>query len=86
MRMREGGYKKYPIGPYREKPEMRNCLDCMNCKLFEKSTILRCIKGFWRYYNEEAEKFIVLDINETAYLRFKNRKIFRKAEECPGWE
>ena len=47
---------------------------------------MRCVRGFWRYYNEEKEKKVVLDVNEITYWRFKSRKVFRKAEYCPGRE
>jgi hypothetical protein len=62
---------------------MLSCLDCINCKIDLKHTVLRCSKYRWLDGNGKV-KYVSLSKTDisSAGLHIKHRVIFETAEMC----
>lgn len=70
-----------------DQPKPQTCLDCLHCKMVEKSTKLRCSLNLWSKpgFNCKNGEVKLLP-QEKKTFKFKTRNIFRKAKKCNYFE
>ncbi len=62
-----------------------NCANCMNCKVFNKWTKLKCSRNLWAH-NKKKDKFVRLTEHEIRVLQITPRNLLREAERCPEFD
>ncbi len=62
---------------------MKNCLDCLYCKISRPKGILWCSEGEWKKEDDEP-KIIILTSQEIHTTYISHRKIFLSAIHCPS--
>jgi hypothetical protein len=60
---------------------MKNCLDCLNCKIKLSQRYVYCSAGLWNKDNY-TPKIALLTTNEVNTLHIKSRQLFFKANNC----
>lgn len=61
---------------------MKNCLDCLNCKIIPAKLILRCSAAYWKKDHDGAERILKLKPIEAHLIRIEHRNIFLQAKSC----